>query len=212
MSGTVPFLIELDEEAPIKSLGLLHRIPGLAKIHFNFDAFDRPKGARRQKAHQLGSDTTPLLAGPSSVGPGERLIQILKDAPGPMTRQEIKAAAGGGVAGKRIIANVSALVTSGKLKKTAPATYDLASRSNGSHASPSKSRTSDTKTAPEKVTGAAIILNALKAANGAPLRRADFAAAFERAGRSPHSVGDQLDKLMKDKVIQSKVRNHYQLA
>src|SRR4051812_21299889 len=103
MAGTVPIVIELDENAPIKSLAQLHRITGLAKIHFNFDVFDKPRAARREMlglpAPAPKANGHQQLSGKFS--PSAAVLDVLTANGGPMKRKEIKAA--GGENGERMV-------------------------------------------------------------------------------------------------------------
>ncbi len=210
MAGTVPLVIELDENAPIKSLAALHRIPGLAKIHFSFDVFDKPRAARREML-QLPSPTSRpgnrLGTAHDGFSPSEAVLALLKAHGGPMTRKEVKAA--GGENGERMTSNMGSMVSAGLLKKVAPATYDLVERVNGHQASATKTTTNGAV----KTTGAAIILHTFgQKKKGEIFSRKDFADQFELHGRSRQSVGDQLSKLVAAKKVKSVGKNQYVLA
>lgn len=190
MAGTVPLLLELDEDAPIKSLGLIHRIPGMARIHFDFAAFDRPKQSRQQ-IPLLGPPQQAAL--PGNKGPSKVVIALLEQHGGPMTRKQLAQAAGGGIAGQRIVANVASMVATGTLKKVAPATYDLAER----------------KEPTPPATGADVIL-ACFTPTKTRCTKDDFKEAFVRYKRSPGSIGDQVRKLIKAGALRRVARSNYE--
>lgn len=205
MAGTVPIVIELDENAPIKSLAQLHRIPGLAKIHFNFDVFDKPRVARREL---LGLPAPAPRANGShqtsgKFSPSAGVLEVLTAHGGPMTRREIKAA--GGENGERMVQNINSMVSAGKLKMVGPATYDLADRSGTPRIAKAMNGTSPTQKSAREV-----VLEAL-AKNGM-MSKPDFKVPLDLAGRSYSSVGDTLRALIKDKQIKRLGRGRYAIA
>lgn len=210
MAGTVPILIEFDENAPIKSLAQLHRIPGLAKIHFSFDVFDRPRQARKQMLNPQ-SNGVPQLAAPKKngarVGPGtadgfspsQAVIKVLEAHGGPMTRSQIKEA--GGVNGARMLTNITSMRKMGSVIKVGAATYDLPDRK------------ATTASGPTPKTGIDIILGVLsQKKKGETASKKEFSDAFEMNGRSKKSVNDACAKAIGAKKIKRVARNAFELV
>lgn len=207
MAGTVPIVIELDENAPIKSLAQLHRIPGLAHIHFNFAAFDNPKEARREmlglpppaKRNGKNGKTHPI----DGFSPSQEILRLLEERGGPMTRTQIKEA--GGVNGARMLTNITSMKKAGAIKKVGPGTYDLPDR---------KPPTATTRAAVAgKKTGVDIIVGLLaQKKKGETASRKDFGEAFVMSGKSKASVGDAVAKAIAAGKIKSPARDTFELV
>lgn len=203
MAGTFPILIELDPETPIKTLGILNRLPGVAKIHMNLDGFDRQKiTSAHAKEQLLLPSPTPEkpVRGVSDFKPSTAVLDLLFAKGEPVHRKEIKRL--GGEYGERMVSNIASMVKAGLVKKTAAATYAITAKGHNE-------RNARTDRAPggapaneaekSKETGGDLIMGLLRAAN--VVTRKQMAEAFAKEGRSKTSVGDQLDKLIKTKKV-----------
>ncbi len=211
MAGTFPLMIELEENASFKTLALLNRIPGIAKIHFNLDALDRPRLARRQAGEQL------LLPAPSKrVGPGtadgfspsQEIIRILRQSGRAMTRKEIKEA--GGVNGARILTNLTSMRKMGTIKKTGPGTYILGNVIEA-RANPVSVKHANGRGGEKKV-GADLIIDALHKSKEPTIAMPQLRELFIADGRSPKSVADQVHKLVATKKIKKVAKGTYKLV
>lgn len=230
MAASFPILIEIDENAPIKTLAALHRLPGIAHIHFDFSVFDKP-ALKRQK--QL------LLSGPSSEPNGsanhksERLppgfisrlsVKTIAEAGCPLTRTEIKASSK--EYGQQMVNSLASLSKRGIIKQVGPATYDLTAQTRRSlnvvEATPAANghdtKKSDiSKNAVGHGKGQAVALGLLEKVSRErgpdfPVTRADLKAAFKNSGLSPFSVGDTMHGLLKAKKIKRPHKGVYFLA
>lgn len=197
MAGTIPIKLELDENAPIKVLAALHRLPGLAKIHFDFEEAFAPK-VRRQRQLLLPHDKSNGHV-PQSDSPSQIILALLAQKGGPMTRKEIKSAHPNG---GRLVANLTSMCKGGAIRKVAPATFALADapiangHSNGS--------------APK--TGVDIIVGMLAQKKaGETITQKEIKVAFDLHGRSAKSVGDACDRARNAGAIVRAGRGLYRL-
>lgn len=202
--GTFKVLLELEKNASIQTLAALHNLPGIADIHLDFDQFNKKPRLKQLPA----PDYTPEMNGRASgtkgkkiqdgFSPSKAVIKLLAENGGVMKRAEIKKA--GGEHGERMVSNVNALVKAGKLRLSGPAEYALSAETRRELARAARETTKEPGTstgAPsaEKLTGAQVVLKML--AEASPLTRLEIAEGFKRRGKSTHSVGDQVAKLVK---------------
>lgn len=204
--GTFKVLLELEKNAPFSTVAALHNLPGVSDIHLDFDQF-----SKKPRLKQLPAPgEIPEVNGHGPKGkkirddfsPSKAIIKLLAENGGVMKRADIKKA--GGELGERMVSNINALVKAGKLRQSGPAEYALSAETRRELARASREQPKETgpsTRAPSagKLTGAQVVLGML--AQASPLTRPEIAEGFKLRGKSPHSVGDQLDKLIKSGQI-----------
>lgn len=206
--GTFKVLLELEKNAPFSTVAALHNLPGVSDIHLDFDQFNKKPRLKQlappTEMSELNGKRPRGSGGKQQDGfsPSKAIIKLLAENGGVMKRADIKKA--GGEQGERMVSNVNALVRAGKLRLAGPAEYALSAETRRELARAARDQAKETKPATgarsaEKLTGAQIILGMLKEAT--PLTRSDLAKGFTLRGKSPNSVGDQVDKLVKSGQI-----------
>lgn len=204
MPGTFPILIELDENASLKTLALLHRMPGIAKIHFSFDAFDKPKrSGQLLLAGPNGSERAPRENINDGFNVTEAVLALMRERGIPLTRKQILEF--GGVNGRRMVNGIASMVKAGHLKKVAPATYALAT-----YAASGKKHAQTIDARAGKPSGIEAAFAAID--QGGTLSKKQIGEAVKKHGYSYKSVGDFITKLVKAKRIKKVSRGNYSLA
>lgn len=213
MAGTLPIIIELEAGASVETLVLLQRLPGVAKIHIDFDAFGRQKPRKPRLA----------LPGPSNgeaheprardgFSPSKAVFDLFKQKR-PLTRKEIKASDPEN--GERMVANIASMVNQGTLRKVGPAEYDLSAEALRTIAAgQAETGTTTTDSLKSAKTGADLIMLLLGQSPDHIVTIKQITATFEIVGRSPRSVNDQVQKLLTEKKIKrvAGTRGSYTLA